>query len=421
MTCTHPLIHTLFHQNRTLLGEGFDASLHAIDRYLQGRAGLTVHKIPSGTACGTWTILPEWRVVKATLRDEQGKTLCDYEKNPHALWHYSKAVSGTLTRDELSKHLAIGPAPEMLPSVVAYYSDSWGFSLCPEQWRSTQSERFEVDIQTTFHEGALSIGEVFIQGQVRETLLIDAVLSFPALANNLTGAGLAADLIKYLKEREPYYSYRILFTPETIGPIAAHYHVPQLFEHVVGGFTMLNLGRGEGFHYKMSRQGESPVDHAVAYMSKQHTANISIMEYNVITGETGNEKAYNSLGIEVPIGRLCSATAGSYIEYDTSADNLNFISDEKLRASSDFLKSLCEAIEATVPLSHLFEGEPFLSGFQIFQTIKTERDRQAFDSLMAFSDGTHSLISIAEKIGVTVEDLRPAAELMMKKNLICKR
>lgn len=418
MSITHPLIISLFQQNRTILGDGFDKSLQIIDAYIGDSADVSVHKIPTGTSCGTWTILPEWKVSKAILRDANGTLLCDYQTDPHCLWHYSVPFTGTLLRDELEPHLVLGPQPNMVPSIVAYYSNRWGFSMCPKRWAENHSETFTVEIETSLHDGALSLGEVFIQGQIEDTILIDAVLSFPALANNLSGAGLAADLIGFIKNQNPFYSYRILFTPETIGPIAAHYHLPHLLEKVVGGFTMLNLGTSDGFHYKRSRQGNSPVDKAFDYLAKQQGSVCDITNYNVITGETGNEKAYNSLGIEVPIGRFCAAKAGSYPEYDTSADNLALLSDQKLQDSVDMLQKIYAAIEATVPFGHLFEGEPFLSGFNIFEQIKTEADRQAFDSLMAFSDGHHSLIDIAEKIDLTIDALQPAAKIMRDKHLI---
>lgn len=149
MSITHPLIISLFQQNRTILGDGFDKSLQIIDAYVGDSADVLIHKIPTGTSCGTWTILPEWKVSKAILRDTNGTLLCDYQTDPHCLWHYSVPFSGSLSRDELEPHLALGPQPNMVPSIVAYYSNRWGFSMCPKRWAENHSETFTVEIETS--------------------------------------------------------------------------------------------------------------------------------------------------------------------------------------------------------------------------------------------------------------------------------
>lgn len=418
MSSPDKILAYLFAIKRTILGDGFDKSLEAIQEYVGANALVTSHQLATGTTCGTWTILPKWTINRAVLKDGDGQIIADAAQDPHHVWSYSKAFTGRITAEELESHLVVSKAPKHIPALVSYYADNWGFSIDCDVWRDCNKSQFDVQIDAEFEEGHLSIGECFIQGQSDKVILIDAVLSFPQLANNLTGAAIASALIKHLSARERYYSYRILFTPETIGPIAIHYHFPHLFENVVGGMSLINFGLGDGYHYKQSRAGNCIVDKALNHFAAHSSDVCTIAPYDVKTGQTGNEKAYNSLGINVPIGRLCASIPGTYDAYDTSADNLDYISKTRLEKSLKDVLSIMEIIDMSAPVSHMFEGEPFLSGFALFDGIKTDDDRLPFDYLMAFADGTETLLTIADKMGKPVKALLPAAEKMLAKNLI---
>lgn len=413
------LMKSLFPVYRTLMGEGFDTSLKIINEIIP----LNILKIPSGTKCGSWTIPQEWRIEKAILSDGNGKEVVSFKKNNFHIWQYSIPFKGKVTREELFNHLSFcEKSNDAIPLNIAYYSNTWGFSLTARQKESLVDTYYQVDIESTFNKGNLLIGELFLPGKSNETILIDSVLSCAQLANNLSGVIVAvylAELISSLKERN--FSYRIVFTPETIGPITLHYHCKNLLENVIGGYTLINLGHQKEFHYKRSRPSNTIADTAIIHSLKHFNQEYTTEAYDVKTGTCGNEKAYNSLGIEVPIGSFKRNPLGSYPEYDTSKDDLSFVDDETMYDSLRVLWGAIEAIERSCTYTYNFEGEPFLTGYGLFPNIKGDNDRIPYDYLMGFSDGNHTLVEIAEMADIPVYKLDTAVQLMEEKGLITKR
>lgn len=409
------LMSDLFPVYRTILGEGFDRSLDIISGVLP----LERHTIPSGTSCGSWRVPESWHLKAARLEDSSGKTIVDHASEPFMVWQYSDATDTRIPLNSLLERTAVGPetVPNALPLVVTYYRRRWGLSLSKNQVDSLSDSEYRVCIDAEFKPGHLTIGAVEIPGKTKDVVLIDAVLSCASLANNLSGVVVAVLLGKLIKTIDrPKFTYRILFTPETLGPIATHFHFPSLHRNVVGGLTLGNLGYGDSFTYRRSRPGDTPVDVAVEHVMACTGRMSSIGEYDVRTGTCGNEKAYNSLGIEIPVGALRRKPLGSYWEYDTSADNLDFVSSDLIKDALSALWEIVYCLESDAMYVRNFEGEPFLTGYGIFPS--SEDERIYFDYLMGFSDGRHSLLQIANRAKVPIWGFESAARLMVQQGLL---
>lgn len=402
---------------RTLLGEGFEKSLARIRQDVP----VEVLRLASGTACGSWTVPPEWQLKRATLVAPSGEVLADGLQNPCAIWQYSTPFTGILSREQLRPHLAASAhTPDGVPQLVTYYTRRWGFSLSARQMQSLPPGDYRVDIQAEFVPGHLSIGTAFLPGRSKQTILIDSVLSASALANNLSGVAAGVALFQALSvQRDRKYSYRWLFTPETLGPIALAYHFPQVFQDAVGGLNLQNLADpGEAFYYKRSRPGNSVFDRSMEHALKHSGLAHEIAEYDVRTGECGNEKAYNSLGIEAPVGAFRRTQLGRYPEYDTSLDDLGFVSQTKLSQSVSLIEAALQVLENNRVLKNTFKGEPFLSGYGLFPKIERDADRLPYDYLMGFADGSQDLIGLAERARLPMERFVEPARLMEEKGLL---
>lgn len=413
------LLEKLFPIYRTIMGDGFKRSLEIIQKIVP----LRILKFKSGQKCGSWTIPQEWQVKEASITDGRGKRVVDFAVNPMHLWQYSRAFEGKVSREELRSHIAISEqAPEAIPLGVSFYSRNWGFSVTKKQWEALLDADYTVKIDTSFKNGQLTIGELFLPGQKKEEVLIDAVLSCSSLANNLSGVVAAVCLAKMLSSiKKRRYSYRFLFTPETIGPIAYYYNRKAEVKKIVGGYTLVNLADKNHFHYKKSRPGDTVCDQAMAHSLRFFGEKNSIGEYDVLTGTCGNEKAYNSLGIEIPVGSLRRSPLGSYPEYDTSADNLSFVDAAKLFSSLQVLWGAIQSLERNFLYEHRFEGEPFLTGYGLFPKIKSDIDRIPYDYLMGFTTGRTSLLEIAERASLPVTCFDEPVRLMMEKGLLKRR
>jgi aminopeptidase-like protein len=407
------LFEQLFPVYRTLLGDGFDTSLAIINNYYPLTS---IHKVDSGTSCGSWVVPDKWTIQSAWIKDSDGNTVIDLKDSQFHLWQYSVSADVQVTHDELMQHMAIGE-DGCIPLVVTYYKKRWGFSIAADQLKLFNSPTYSVFVDTRFEKGHLQVGEIFIKGSSPETVLIDAVISCNSLANNLSGVLGAVHLADYLSGlAERKYSYRILFTPETLGPIAIAYHKPDLFQNVIGGFNLINLADNrQDIQYKKSRR-PTLVDQAVCYALQHKYKDAVIDEYDVMTGTCGNEKAYNSLGIEVPLGVIRRSKLGTYREYDTSADDMSFISQQSFFDALEFLKTIIDNLEANRIYKHTFRGEPFLTGYDLFP--KNDEERKPYDYLMAFSDGSLSTIDIAGKSGLPLDSFKLPAARMVEKGLL---
>ena len=68
-------------------------------------------------------------------------------------------------------------------------------------------------------DGGIEVGEHIIKGTTDETIILPIHLDHPKMANdNLSGVAVAIELTNWIKN--PRYTYKFLFLPETIGTIA---------------------------------------------------------------------------------------------------------------------------------------------------------------------------------------------------------
>ena len=85
-----------------------------------------------------------------------------------------------------------------------------------EEYKKLMEEAVSKNSDAAF----LTYGEYFIQGKSEEEVLISTHICHPSLANdNLSGISVATYLALHLQKSQPYYSYRFVFIPATIGAI----------------------------------------------------------------------------------------------------------------------------------------------------------------------------------------------------------
>src|SRR3990167_5133709 len=205
-------LETLFGMDRQLLGAGYDTALTFIDHLI----GLDVVEVNSGTELGTWTVPEEW-VVKEAWVKYKGKKIINYSKEPLSLVIYSAPFKGTLSKEELAKHIYRDEG-EATPYNFKFYERGWGF--CAPKGELKDGD-YEVSIDTEFRPGKLKLGIHTIPGKSDREVLLFAHLDHPYQANdNLSGVVCLIDLAKKLKCE---HTVKIVFCPETIGSQAYAY------------------------------------------------------------------------------------------------------------------------------------------------------------------------------------------------------
>ena len=117
---------------------------------------------------------------------------------------------------------------------------------------------YRVRIDATLEEGHVTYGEVALEGNSGDVFLLTTTVCHPALANdNLSGIVLVAGLARILAAQDLRHSFRLLWSPGTIGPLCWLHTNPSLVPRVRHGFAVSCVGDAGPLTYKRSRR-ETP-------------------------------------------------------------------------------------------------------------------------------------------------------------------
>jgi len=430
------LLKVLNQLDRKSLGHGlhgFAADLYPICRSITGagiretldrignRIPLQTFEVPSGTPVLDWTVPKEWNIRDAYIADSGGRRLVDFRKcNLHVL-NYSSPVHETMPFSKLRLHLFTLPErPDWIPYRTSYYKEDWGFCLTDRQMQSLQDGDYEVRIDSTLEDGHLTWGECYIPGRSTEEVFISTHVCHPSLANdNLSGLTVATFLAGYLSGHKNRYSYRFLFIPGTIGAITWLARNREIAQRIRHGLVLTCLGDAGGFHYKKSRRGDAEIDRAAAHILRHCGESAEILGFSPYGYD---ERQYCSPGFNLPVGCLMRSVWGSFPEYHTSADNLDFIQPMQLARSLLACGGIIDVLEQNQYFRNESPfGEPQLGRRGLYPATG---GKAGGDAMMArlwvlnLSDGKHSLLDIAEQSGMVFSNISEAADLLYENGLL---
>jgi aminopeptidase-like protein len=413
------LMEDLYPICRSITGNGVRETL----RKIQGHIPLDIHEVSSGTKVFDWTVPPEWNIRDAYVKNSLGERVIDFRKSNLHVLQYSTPVKTTMTLDELKEHLFTYPsAPDWIPYRTSYYQENWGFCVSQNQMNNMKEGRYEVVIDSSLENGALSYGELQIEGKHQEEVIISCHVCHPSLCNdNLSGIALATFLSRYLLEKiNLRYSYRFLFIPGTIGSItwlSLHEDVVPRIRH---GLVAACLGDPGKFTYKRSRQGNAEIDRIV-----RHALLISGREYRIVDfSPVGyDERQFCSPGFNLPVGCLMRTPHGEFQEYHTSADNLDLVKPQYLGESYELYVSIVNMLESNLTyINRNPKCEPQLGRRGLYEMIGGGQEKRSWELALLWvlnlSDGNHSLLDIAERSGLAINGLKQAADALTRNHLL---
>ena len=280
---------------------------------------------------------------------------------------------------------------------------------------------YEVLIDSTLEDGALTYGEIFLPGQIEDEILIFAHTCHPSLCNdNLSGLAVATLLARELGAIEHRYSYRFVFAPATIGSITWLSQNQSGLGRIRHGLVASLLGTPGPFRYKRTVGGQAIIDQAVA--KTLHDLGIA---YEILDFQPWgyDERQFNSPGLRLPVGRLTRSTEGGYAEYHTSADNLELVRADCLAESLGVYASVLGTLEGDRTYRNEAPfGEPQLGRRGLYRSLggqQTISDGQlAMLWLLNLADGEHSLLDIAIHADMPFQDLRSVAHILERHQLL---
>ena len=402
---------------RSITGDGVRATLHAVQRVVP----LSIVEVASGTRAFDWTVPNEWNIVDAWIADTSGRRIVDFQKSNLHVVSYSVPIRARrMPMSELRLHLHTLPEqPDLIPYRTSYYKEDWGFCLPHRVLEQMTDAEYEVCIDSSLRPGSLSYGELVLPGSTSDEILISTHVCHPSLANdNLSGIAVSAFLARHLAGQKRHHTFRFLFIPGTIGSItwlAQHQDDIRSIRH---GLVLSCLGDGGHVSYKRSRRGSSLTDRAAAHVLTQHGPHTikNFVPYGY------DERQYCSPGVDLSVGCLTRTPNGEYAQYHTSADNLDFISAESLDDSLATLLQIIEVLEHNrtyVSMNPMCEPQLGRRGLYKNTGGTSPKDfEMGLLWVLNYSDGTHSLLDIAERASLPFAVVRSAAEALEKAELL---
>jgi aminopeptidase-like protein len=402
---------------RSITGDGIRQTLDAIGN----RIPLQTTEVPSGTTVFDWTVPKEWNVLDAYIKGPDGKRVVDFQASNLHVMSYSTPVLTTLPLNELKPHLfTIREHPNWIPYRTSYYQENWGFCLTHDQMLGLESCDYEVCIDSTLADGHLTYGECFLPGRSTDEVLVSCHCCHPSLADdNLSGITVATALARLLSGRDLRYSYRFLFIPGTIGAITWLARNPEAARRIRHGLVLTCVGDSGGFHYKKSRRGNAEIDRAAAHILRHVSESAEVLEF---TPYGYDERQYCSPGFNLPVGCLMRSVWGSFPEYHTSADNLDFIQPLKLAESLRVCTAILNVLENNYRYCNQNPYcEPQLGRRNLYRSTGGEAINVEISArlwVLNLSDGSHSLLDIAERSGLPFAFINDAATLLSEAGLL---
>ena len=404
----HSLVQRLYPLCRSITGDGVRRTLEIVSEHIP----LEIFEVPTGTEVFDWTVPQEWNIRDAYIADRAGNRVVDFNRlNLHVV-SYSTPVSATMTLEELRPHLHTLPEhPSWVPYRTSYYAPDWGFCLAQETLDAMADGEYEVRIDSSLADGHLTYAEHVVPGQVTDEVIISCHTCHPSLANdNLAGIAVAVALAQSLEN--PWYTYRFLFMPGTIGAITWLARNAERIDKVKHGLVLACAGDAGRLTYKKSRRGDAEIDRALQYVlrDRQH----KIVEFSPYGYD---ERQFCSPGFNLGVGSLSRTPYASYPEYHTSADNPDFVSPQAMEDTLAVCQEAFSVLDRDRRYLNLSPyGEPQLGKRGLYGSLGGRSDAKLAQMAMLWvlnlSDGEHSLLDIAQRSGLPFDTVADAARAL---------
>lgn len=410
----------LFPICRSITGDGVRKTIDVLGRHIPVRC----HEIATGTAVLDWEVPKEWNITDAYIKNAAGERMVDFRRSNLHVVNYSSPIRQRMSLADLKAHIFTLPdQPDLIPYRTSYYKESWGFCMSHRQLAALEANDgdYEVVIESRLEPGALTWGEYFHKGETPDEVLLSTHICHPSLANdNCSGMALLAVLARELATRRTRYSYRFVFLPVTIGSIAWLATNEGNLGRIAHGLVVSNVGDGGGPTYKRSRRSDALIDRSMAHVLGKSGVSHKLLEFFPYGYD---ERQYCSPGFNLPVGAFQRSQFGTFPEYHTSADNLDFIRPEHLGTSLRWIAQALDVLERDRRLVNLQpKGEPQLGRRGLYGAIGGEKDAWMRNMAMLWtlnlSDGCNSLLDIAERADLPFDAIATTASILESHGLL---
>jgi len=242
------------------------------------------------------------------------------------------------------------------------------------------------------------------------------------MANNeLSGPTVVTYLAKWLSElSKRYYTYRIVFIPETIGSITyLSRNYKEMREKTIAGFNVSCVGDDRAYSYLPSRNGKTLSDDIAKHVLSHTDPNYKSYTW---LDRGSDERQYCAPGIDLPIASIMRTKYGQYPEYHTSLDDLdNVVTPTGLDGGYWSIRKAIEAIERNKKYLVTVLGEPQMGKRGLYPTLSTKKSGEEVRLMMdliSLCDGKNTLLQIAETLNTPIWELYELVDKLVTHKLL---
>jgi aminopeptidase-like protein len=211
-----------------------------------------------------------------------------------------------------------------------------------------------------------------------------------------------------------------LFLPETIGSIVyLSQNQKRVLEKTYGGFVITCVGGPGIFTYQRSIHKSHVIDRIAENVLKNSGKEYKIRNFCFAGSD---ERQYSSPGFNLPVGSLMR-TAYPFLQYHTSADNLDFVTEDALNESLEMYLKVIKGIEG----NKVFKNNnpytvPKFDKRGLYRTLGSQRKKEEevyrMGWLLNYSNEKNSLIDIAEEVDTSILNLIETSKKLEKEGLL---
>ncbi|TGP14709.1 DUF4910 domain-containing protein [Mesorhizobium sp. M2D.F.Ca.ET.233.01.1.1] len=403
---------------RSLTGQGVRDTLDYLGKLIPE---MRRHSVPTGYQAFDWTVPKEWTIREAYIDDMRGNRVIDFKRNNLHVLGYSTPVNAVISRNDLEKHLySLPDQPNAIPYVTSYYSERWGFCLSEKQRTALTGDQYKVVIDSDLHDGVIDFADVILPGERKEEILLSTYICHPSMANNeLSGPVVTTALARWLATvTRRKYTYRIVFIPETIGSVIyLSQNLKEMQERTIAGYVVTCVGDERAWSFLPSRSGETLADRAALAVLRDREHKV----YSFLD-RGSDERQYCAPTVDLPVASIMRSKYGTFPEYHTSLDDLQFVTPKGLEESFQAYRSCIELIEHNEMWRATTYGEPQLGKRGLYPDLSrvgsAQNDVRKRMNFLAHCDGETDIIGISELIGVTPSACAELAQLFHEHDLI---
>lgn len=410
----------LLFKDRSLISNGTRETLEYLKEQLPGSS---LKSYASGTKVFDWTIPKEWSLKSAIVKTTSGEVLIDVSDDILQIVNYSCSVEGVFKTEDVLSHFHYSDLlPKSIPYRTSYYKETWGFCCSKELYDKISSEEeIYIKIESEFIDSNLEVLEFNIPGVSKDEILISCYTCHPNMANDsLSGVILNLELAKSLSKIKPHLSYRFLFLPETIGPIA------YMSDNDLGNvkYSLISTTCGltlEGYQVKLPYNTDSSLFHAVKTLIFEEP--VKFFPFDI---HGSDERQFSSPGVRIPTTSIHRGKYYEYPQYHTSFDNREIVDGSGIYKSYRLTSQLLSMLEKSVMYrTGIRKGEPFLSSKGLYNSIggslNPNRSKDLTDAILWiywFGEEFTTLECIAHKANLPLVDIIKAYEILLNRSLI---